>query len=128
MLTMSITKLITILCLAAHAADAVCFCPRVCLPTYEDPCKYRDRTLCNDMEAAAECNSANAEIEDAVNSLGRNADLFLNAAVVRGNLSATGASELRTALSISVEADKPVGDCEAGMVTETRVKNTNSHC
>lgn len=117
-----------VLCFAAHAADAVCFCPRVCLPTYQDTCKYRDRTLCNDMEAVSECNSANDEIDDAVNSLGRNADLFLTAAVLRGNLSAAGASELRTMLSIAVEADKPVGDCEAGMATDTLVKNTMSHC
>lgn len=113
---------------AAHAADAVCFCPRVCLPTYEDLCKYRDRTLCVDVEAANECRAANDEVTDAVNSLGRNADLFLTGALYNGSLSAAAASELRTKLSIAIEAAKPVADCEAGMATDTLVKNTKSHC
>lgn len=120
--------LLIVLSLAAQTASAVCFCPRVCLPTYHDTCKYRDRTLCVDQEAANECMSANAEVTDAVNSLGRNADLFLTAAVFGGNLTATAASQLRTRLSIAVEADKPVADCEAGMATDTLVRNTNSHC
>jgi hypothetical protein len=121
-------KVVVTLALAAHAAHAVCFCPRVCLPTYEDACKYRDRTLCADLEAASECNAANDEVTDAVNSLGRNADLFLTGAMFNGTLNPAAASELRTKLSIAIETDKPVADCEAGMATETRVKNTNSHC
>lgn len=121
-------KIVVTLALAAHAAHAVCFCPRVCLPTYNDACKYRDRTLCADLEAANECNSANAEVTDAVNSLGRNADLFLTGAMLNDTLSAAAASELRTKLSIAIEDAKPVADCEAGMATDTRVKGTNSHC
>lgn len=121
-------KVVAILAIAAHAAQAVCFCPRVCLPTYKDSCKYRDRTLCADLEAASECNAANNEVTDAVNSLGRNADLFLTGAMFNDTLSAAAASELRTKLSIAIEESKPVADCEAGMATDTLVKNTNSHC
>jgi hypothetical protein len=121
-------KVVVALALAAHAAQAVCFCPRVCLPTYNDACKYRDRTLCADLEAASECKAANDEVTDAVNSLGRNADLFLTGAMLNDTLSPAAASELRTKLSIAIEESKPVADCEAGMATDTRVKNTNSHC
>lgn len=121
-------KVVVTLALAAHAAHAVCFCPRVCLPTYNDACKYRDRTLCADLEAANECNAANNEVTDAVNSLGRNADLFLTGAMFNGTLSPAAASELRTKLSIAIEENKPVADCEAGMATNKLVKNTNSHC
>ncbi len=121
-------RIVVTLALLGACIDAKCFCPRICLPSYEDACKYRDRTLCVDLEAANECAVANAEVSDAVNSLGRNADLFLSAAVVGGNLSASGASELRTFLSIAIEDGKPVADCEAGMATETLVKNTKSHC
>lgn len=119
---------IVALALVSGAADAVCFCPRVCQPTYHDSCKYRDRALCVDVEAANECTAANDEVTDAVNSLGRNADLFLTGAMLNGSLSAASASELRTKLSIAIETDKPVADCEAGMATDTLVMGTNSHC
>jgi hypothetical protein len=112
----------------AATVDAVCFCPRVCLPTYKDTCYYRDRTLCADLEAANECNAANTELTDAVNSMGRNADLFLTAAVYNGSLNAAAASFLRTQLTIAMEDNKPVADCEAGMATDTLVKGTKSHC
>lgn len=126
---MSFLKLsVIVTVLAASTADAVCFCPKVCLPTYEDTCRYRDRTLCTDIEAANECNAANTEVTDAENSIGRNADLFLTAAVINGSLNAGAASFLRTQLTVAMEDEKPVADCEAGMATDTLVKNTKSHC
>lgn len=126
---MSLTAtLLLALAYFAHTAESVCFCPRVCLPTYHDSCKYRDRTLCIDYEAAQECISANSEITDAVNSMGRNADLFLMAAVENGTLAPAAASFLRTRMTLAMEDEKPVGDCEAGAATDTLVAGTNSHC
>jgi len=115
--------------LLATRAGAVCFCPRGCVTTYDDSgCDFFDRTLCNDLEAAAECNAANAELTDAVNSIGRNGDLFLTGALFNGSIDPAAASFLRTQLTLAMENDKPVADCEAGLTTEILVKNTQSHC
>ncbi|CAM9735468.1 unnamed protein product [Phaeothamnion confervicola] len=68
------------------------------------------------------------QVTDMVNSWGRNADLLLSGAILEGNLTALQASFLRTQLSCAFEDEKPVGDCELGLVTDTLLKGTQSHC
>jgi hypothetical protein len=90
---------------------SICYCPIDCIDNRR--CDRGrsdfDRRLCNDEEAHAECDAANAEVTDMVNSLGRNADLLLSGLIVEGALKSELASFLRTKLSYALELDKPVG-------------------
>ncbi|KAG5178812.1 hypothetical protein JKP88DRAFT_247927 [Tribonema minus] len=72
--------------------------------------------------------TANAEITDMVDSIGRNGDLFLSSAVDEQRITAEQASALRTHLSFALEAEKPVADCENGLATQTRAAKTQSFC
>ena len=89
----------------------ICYCPIDCIDNRRCDRGRNDfdRRLCNDEEAHAECDAANYEVTDMVNSLGRNADLLLSGLIVEGALESELASFLRTKLSYALELDKPVG-------------------
>ncbi|OQR84105.1 hypothetical protein ACHHYP_13891 [Achlya hypogyna] len=113
----------------AAAVDARCFCPPVCsFPTCDSKGAYR-RSSCNDLEAQAECNRANTQVDDMVNSAGRNADLYLQGLLFKNaSVSALQASYLRSKLSEAFEWGKPVGDCANGLTTNTHLANVNDIC
>eukprot|EP01064_Diplonema_japonicum_P039559 TRINITY_DN9952_c0_g2_i1.p1 TRINITY_DN9952_c0_g2~~TRINITY_DN9952_c0_g2_i1.p1 ORF type:complete len:242 (+),score=62.48 TRINITY_DN9952_c0_g2_i1:45-770(+) len=115
------------LLLLVNYVSSVCYCPVRCV---DKNCAYYDTVTCNDIESRDECNAANAEVTDMVNSMGKNADLFLLIAGEKGSITAEQASRLRTHLSSAFEDTnaKPVGDCQAGLSTDTRIEKTNSHC
>ena len=117
-------KLLIATCLLA-TAQAVCYCPRRRIDEHRSD---TDRITCNDVESKDECLAANLEVTDMVNSIGRNAEGFLNSASREEMIDPVQHSMLRTHLSYALEFEKPVGDCSAGLSTDTRVKGTKTHC
>ena len=106
----------------------ICYCPRECIE-YKDCSSYNiDRRICEDNEANKECNNANDELTDMVDSIGRNADLYLIGKLYNKELTPKQVSILRTKLSFALEENKPVGDCESGLSTNKLIKGTNSWC
>lgn len=126
MLSSQIALVLAVLCASVQAR---CFCPPTCsFP----PCTGKSdfvRMSCNDLEAQAECNFANAMVKDMTDSMGRNADLYLNGLLLK-NASVTPlqVSYLRTKLSEAMEWGKPVGDCANGLTTNAHLANINDIC
>ncbi len=122
---MRIIKAIVILYIPLFV-DSICYCPVESTDIRYD--KHYDRRLCDDNEAGKECNAANNEVTDMVNSIGRNADLFLESQVIVNKILPITASYLRTKLSFALEKEKPVADCEDGLATNIKVKGTSTWC
>ncbi|KDO28510.1 hypothetical protein SPRG_06749 [Saprolegnia parasitica CBS 223.65] len=116
---------LTLLTCLVVLGNARCYCERY---YFEDKDEYRQKP-CNDLEAQSECNRANDQVTDMVNSAGRNADLYLETLVLNNaSVTPAQASYLRSKLSEAIEWGKPVGDCANGLTTETRLVNTDYIC
>ncbi|EQC26815.1 hypothetical protein SDRG_15327 [Saprolegnia diclina VS20] len=84
---------------------------------------------CNDLEAQSECNRANDQVTDMVNSAGRNADLYLEGLLFKNaSVTPSQTSYLRSKLSEAFEWGKPVGDCSDGLTTSTHLANAVDIC
>ncbi|OQS04132.1 exportin-4, partial [Thraustotheca clavata] len=106
-----------------------CYCPPQCsFPVCSSSGDFR-RSTCNDLEAQSECNVANDQVTDMVNSMGLNANLYLEGVLLK-NASVTPQqiSYLRSKLSEAMEWGKPVGDCSNGLATNTHLANVNDIC
>lgn len=139
------SRLLLVLALAAAAA-ARCFCPNECVSRHCDRGRHYDVRVCFDQEASRECEHANAEVTDMVNSMGGQATKMLELMVADGAITTTQFATLRAMLSRAFEIDpsdsvfwtraldthpdliaKPVGDC-SDAATSVRVRGTQSHC
>ncbi|EQC26816.1 hypothetical protein SDRG_15328 [Saprolegnia diclina VS20] len=121
--------LLFVLALLAALVDARCYCPPQCsFPACSSKSDYR-RSSCNDLEAQSECNRANDQVTDMVNSAGRNADLYLEGLLFKNaSVTPAQASYLRSKLSEAMEWGKPVGDCANGLTTDTHLATINDIC
>ncbi|EQC37192.1 hypothetical protein SDRG_05418 [Saprolegnia diclina VS20] len=129
---MSSLRCLLVLLSMLALAEARCFCPKYC---QNPPCNpkysswWQPRSYCNDVEAQAECTLANVEITDMIDSMGRNADLYIYTMAQR---SATARpiefALLRSKLSEAMEANKPIGDCNFGLATATLLAGVDDVC
>jgi len=132
----SLQNYVLVLAICASCILSRCYCPPQCsFPPCEASNTY-ERSYCVDYEAQTECNIANMQVTDMVDSTGRNADLYLggllsfsalgkNASI---NITPQQASFLRSKLSEALEHGKPIGDCSDGLITDTHLANVNDVC
>jgi hypothetical protein len=112
------------------SAASVCYCPIVCENCYiaGDYFYEYGRAPCNDIEAQKECEKANWEVMDMVSASVALMDRLLQVSLEKDVLTVPQVGFIRSLLAKAVEDDKPEGDCANGLLTETGISGTLTHC